>query len=249
MLKMLRADLYKLFKSKILLVLFILMLCSTIIEPLSWMGPQNLNNYSVYSILRSGTALQEFIWLLIVPFAAKDFSSGYVKNFFPSYTKRDKLFYVLSKVAVIFAFCLLYYLVKFAVNVFFVYIANPEDWMMYDPAENTFTIGYFYFAYIAGMLNAVAVSSVITVICMLTKKEIFAFLVSLVCIFLSAFVCRMIDNEVGERYFIEVYTLFAQYNALYYSSAEQIAVMLGISVFYIVLSVIVGYVILTRRSR
>ena len=59
----------------------------------------------------------------------------------------------------------------------------------------------------------------------------------------------MIDNEVGERYFIEIYTLFAQYNALYYSSAEQIAVMLGISVFYIVLSVIVGYVILTRRSR
>ena len=114
MLKMLKFDFYKIFKSKMLLSFFIIALCTVFVYPIMYFVPY-YNDSSVYlDLYYSSSMLMMFLWLFIVPFVTKDFSSKYTKNLFANYSLSDRIFYVLSKFVYIIAFSVLIMLLQYS---------------------------------------------------------------------------------------------------------------------------------------
>ena len=258
MLKMLRADFYKIFKSKVLLVLLIVVFCCVIANPLYLMDEYIITNNSVYRNLESSSMLRGYMWIFVVPFVAKDLSSGFLKNIFPSYSNADKAYYILSKLFYIFALCLLYFILDFIVNIIFTAAANPEDWMMYNLERDDFTVGFFYFRYIAQMINAVAIGSLLMLLCVLIKREYIVFIIVLPYLFLlGPMLYEFINDTVAllaekmhleiDRFDIDPYTVFGGFNIL--SSRKSYTVIpfvLGIC--YTIVFTLLSYVAVRRRS-
>lgn len=258
MLKMLRADFYKIFKSKVLLVLLIVVFCCVIVNPLTQIDDQSINNFSVYRNLESQSMLKVYMWIFVVPFVAKDLSSGFLKNIFPSYSGADKAYYIFSKLFYIFALCLLYFILDFIVNIIFAAAANPDDWMMYNPERDDFTVGFFYFNYIAQLINAVAIGSLLMLLCVLIKREYIVFIIVLPYLFLlGPMLYEFINDSVAllaekmhleiDRFDIDPYTVFGGFNIL--SSRKSYTVIpfvLGIC--YTIVFTLLSYVAVRRRN-
>ena len=258
MLKMLRADLYKISKSKVLLILLIILFFATSLNSIFGIESQISNNFSVYSNLFSDNILPGVSWIFVVPFVAKDLSSGFIKNIFPSYSGADKAYYILSKLFYIFALCLLYYIFNFIVNIIFAAAANPDDWMMYNPERDSFTIGFFYLFYIAQMMNAMAIGSLLMLLCVLIKREYIVFIIVLAYMFLlGPMLYEFINDTVAllaekmhleiDRFDIDPYTVFGGFNIL--SSRKSYTVIpfvLGIC--YTIVFTLLSYVAVRRRS-
>ena len=258
MLKMLRADFYKIFKSKVLLVLLIVVFCSVIVDPIFLMNSQSASNMSVYYNLFMSSMFKMYMWIFVVPFVTKDLSSGFLKNFFPSYSGADKAYYIFSKLFYIFALCLLYFILDFIVNIIFAAIANPDDWMMYNPERDSFTVGFFYFNYIAQMMNAMAIGSLFMLLCVLLKREYIVLIITLPYIFmLGPMLYDFINETVAilaekmhlniDKFDISIYTVF--YGIRSSSSLEKYTVIpfvLGIC--YTVVFTLLSYVVVRRRN-
>lgn len=94
MLKMLKFDFYKIFKSKMVLAFFIITLCLVFVEPIMYYVPYE-NSGSVYlNLYNSGAMLILISWIFIIPFVTKDFSSKFTKNLVPDYSLSDRIFYL-----------------------------------------------------------------------------------------------------------------------------------------------------------
>lgn len=239
MLKMLKFDFYKIFKSKMLLAFFIITLCLVFADPIMNYVPYH-NYDSVYSNLyHSGPILVMTSWLFIVPFAAKDFSSKYTKNLFANYSLADRIFYVLSKILYIVAFCVLYMLLQFVVEIIFNY-ALGEGCMYKVAGEFTegdsFTIGEFYLNYFVQTLNCIAAGMVYLFLCLLLKREYIVLIIILPYIFyLAPMLYNLIDSLVVKYLHIKnfcicFYTVFGMFQIasnLEPSNGIKIAVLLG----------------------
>ncbi len=245
MLKMLKFDFYKIFKSKMLLAFFIITLCLVLFQAiLNYAG--GYNQQSVYSNLynASGTFVT-FMWLFIVPFAAKDFSSKYTKNLFANYSLADRIFYVLSKILYIVAFCVLYLLLQFVVEIIFNYAFG--EGCMYEAAGqfsegDGFTVGEFYLNYFVQLLDCIAAGTVYLFLCLLLKREYIALIIILPYIFfLGPMLYSLIDSLIYKHLHINTlninyYTIFGMCQGVSYtepSNGIKIAVLLGYLVSFI----------------
>ncbi len=242
MLKMLKFDFYKIFKSKMLLIFFIIALCTVLVNPLMF---SLKNSFSVYSNLFDSTpTLSTVSWLFIVPFVTKDFSSKYTKNLFANYSLADRIFYVLSKLVYIAAFCVLYMLLQLVVEIIFNYtlgthcMYKKEGDMLYQP--DYFTVGEFYLRYFIWTLNCIAAGTVYLFLCLLLKREYIAIILVLPYIFLCNEFYRIIESLVGK--FLHIYTFDMSYYTIFgldpgdYSGKEpgiKIAILLGYMALFI----------------
>lgn len=248
MLKMLKFDFYKIFKSKMLLIFFIIALCTVLVNPLMF---SLKNAFSVYSNLFDSTpTLSTVSWLFIVPFVTKDFSSKYTKNFTANYSLSDRIFYVLSKLVYIAAFCVLYMLLQLVVEIIFNYtlgthcMYKKEGDMLYQP--DYFTVGEFYLRYFIWTLNCIAAGTVFLFLCLLFKREYIAIIIVLPYIFLCNEFYRIIESLVGR--FLHIYTFDMSYYTIFgldpgdYSGKEpgiKIAILLSYMAVFIAGSLLV----------
>ena len=239
---MLKFDFYKIFKSKMLLIFFIITLCTVLVNPLMF---SLKNAFSVYSNLFDSTpTLSTVSWLFIVPFVTKDFSSKYTKNFAANYSLSDRIFYVLSKLVYIAAFCVLYMLLQLVVEIIFNYtlgthcMYKKEGDMLYQP--DYFTVGEFYLRYFIWTLNCIAAGTVYLFLCLLLKREYIAIILVLPYIFLCNEFYRIIESLVGK--FLHIYTFDMSYYTIFgldpgdYSGKEpgiKIAILLGYMALFI----------------
>lgn len=217
MLKMLKFDFYKIFKSKMLLSFFIIALCTVFVYPIMYFVPY-YNDSSVYlDLYYSSSMLMMFLWLFIVPFVTKDFSSKYTKNLFANYSLSDRIFYVLSKFVYIIAFSVLIMLLQFVVMIIFNYTMGEH--CMYKVATefsegDRFTIGEFYLRYFVWTLNCIAAGTVYLFLCLLLKREYIVLIIIVPYIFRFGYsIYTSIDSFVA-KYFhisdfsIDYYTVF-----------------------------------------
>ena len=143
-----------------LLSFFIIALCTVFVYPIMYFVPY-YNDSSVYlDLYYSSSMLMMFLWLFIVPFVTKDFSSKYTKNLFANYSLSDRIFYVLSKFVYIIAFSVLIMLLQFVVMIIFNYTMGEH--CMYKVATefsegDRFTIGEFYLRYFVWTLNCIEI--------------------------------------------------------------------------------------------
>lgn len=245
---MLKFDFYKIFKSKMLLIFFIITLCTVLVNPLMF---SLKNAFSVYSNLFDSTpTLSTVSWLFIVPFVTKDFSSKYTKNFAANYSLSDRIFYVLSKLVYIAAFCVLYMLLQLVVEIIFNYtlgthcMYKKEGDMLYQP--DYFTVGEFYLRYFIWTLNCIAAGTVFLFLCLLFKREYIAIIIVLPYIFLCNEFYRIIESLVGR--FLHIYTFDMSYYTIFgldpgdYSGKEpgiKIAILLSYMAVFIAGSLLV----------
>ena len=233
MLKMLKFDFYKIFKSKMLLAFFIITLCLVLFQPILTYGG-GFNSDSVYSNLynASGTFIM-FMWIFIIPFAAKDFSSKYTKNLVPDYSVSDRIFYVLSELIYIVAFCVLYMLLQFVVEIIFNYTLGGH--CIYDKFDNL-TVREFYLNYFVQTLDVIAAGTVYLFLCLLLKREYIVLIIILPYIFyLGPMLYSLIDSLIYKHLHINTininyYTIFGMCQGISDtepSNGIKISVLLG----------------------
>ena len=215
MLKMLKFDFYKIFKSKMLLIFFIIALCTVLVNPLMF---SLKNEFTVYSNLYDSTPTLSYVsWLFIVPFVTKDFSSKYTKNFAANYSLSDRIFYVLSKLVYIAAFCVLYMLLQLVVEIIFNYTLGTHcmyrnTWDGVYPPDS-FTVGEFYLRYFVWTLNCIAAGTVFLFLCLLFKREYIAIIIILPYIFLCNEIYRFIDSLIIK--YLHIYDFDMSYYTIF----------------------------------
>ncbi len=252
MLKMLKFDFYKIFKSKMLLAFFIITLCLVFADPIMNYVPYH-NYDSVYSNLyHSGPMLSMTSWIFIVPFVTKDFSSKYTKNFTANYSLTDRMFYVLSKLVYIAAFCVLYMLLQFVVEIIFNYTLGEH--CMYKVTDgvnegtSVFTVGEFYLYYFVQTLDCIAVGMVYLFLCLLLKREYIVLIIIVPYIFyLAPTLYNLIDSLIVKylhinNFCISYYTVFGMFQIasnLEPSNGIKIAILLSYMAVFIAGSLLV----------
>ncbi len=216
MLKMLKFDFYKIFKSKMVLAFFIITLCLVFVEPIMYYVPYE-NSGSVYlNLYNSGTTLILISWIFIIPFVTKDFSSKFTKNLVPDYSLSDRIFYVLSKFVYIVAFCVLYMLLQFIVEIIFNYTLGEHCMHKYEYEYNYgFTVQDFYLRYFVYTLNAIAAGTVLMFLCLLLKREYIVLIIIVPYLFYFNAMFYGIIESLAVKYFnaeklfsIDFYTVF-----------------------------------------
>lgn len=178
MLKMLRFDFYKIFKSKALLSVFIVTLGLAILDPLILFDK---TDYSILPSLFYWNCLGFLPITFVVPFVSKDFSSKYIKNVYSSYSFADKIYYILSKVVYIFAMCVIWFLLRFASHSIFTLIRSAAadekivfvfvDLLNHPNATLNEFVSNGLFYYFSQMMGCFAEGMLCMFLCVLLKKE------------------------------------------------------------------------------
>ncbi len=248
MLKNLRFDFYKIFHSKALLGLMIFTFCCTLLNPIVWYVIQDSTTATVYAELLQSNALFVVLWIFAVPFAAKDISSNYVKNLVPSYSEKDKIFYILSKVIYIVLFCLAFMLLNFLVEIAFNYIFGAK--CMYDPEWDNFTVGEFYLQYFCCFWNYAAMGTLFLFLSVLLKKEYIVLIIVLPYLFmLSSMLYGAVNALAGNGFRIEKYTVFGIDGIIFSnSSPKECWSYILTSTFYILVFSVLSWLVFRKRS-
>jgi len=250
MLKMLKFDFYKIIKSKMLLVFLIVASCFAFINPIITYIINGYKLGSTFNHIFSGSGILYLIsWIFIIPFAAKDFSSKYIKNIYPNFKKSDKFYYVLSKVFYIFIFCLIQTVLAFALEIIFNYIFGEK--CIYNPIADDFTKEEVYLKVLCEMLNSVAMGTVYLFLCMLFKNEYIPIIIVLPYIFvLSHLLYGAINSIIDKEFFIEKYTIFGVSSILTagLDSIKSYVYIIMISLGYSVLFTLLSWLMFRKRS-
>ena len=246
MLKNLRFDFYKIFHSKVLLGLLIFMFCCTLLNPIIWYVIKDSTTATVYGDLMQPDVLLGFLWVFAVPFAAKDISSNYAKNLVPSYSEKDKIFYILSKVIYIVLFCLAFMLLNMLVEIAFNYIFGAK--CIYDPADGI-TVGEFYLYYFCRFWNYAAMGTLFLFLSVLLKKEYIVLIIVLPYLFmLSVMLYGAVNALAGDGFSIQKYTVFGINGILYYSSLKESWFYVLTSTCYIAVFSVLSWLVFRKRS-
>lgn len=215
---MLKFDFYKIFKSKIILSFFIIALCTVFLDPIMYHIATESGDSVYASLYNIGAIPIMTSWIFIVPFVTKDFSSRYTKNFTANYSLADRIFYVLSKLVYIVAFCMLYMLLQLVVEIMFNYTIGEH--CMYKVAGqftdgDRFTVGEFYLRYFVWTLNSITVGTVLLFLCLLLKREYIVLIIIVPYLFYFNFMFYSLINSIAVKQFhadeyfdISYYTIF-----------------------------------------
>ncbi len=222
MLKALRYDFYKIFKSKALLGVFVASVCVSFFD--AFLVGFYYHDTCLFQHLNAPMLVRYLPAVFTVPFACKDFSSKFIKNVFHEYSLKDKICYVLSKAVYIFAVNLIWYVVFFLSYYAFVSvrchmqnIPFAFEWVSYDGtlvvSEPEGTIIYF-----CVIINAFAVEMVLLFLSILMKKEYFVLIVFFLYCELAPSMYYAINKAMGIEEFgfcrIQWFTVFGIRNEL-----------------------------------
>ena len=170
MLKSIKFDLYKILKTKSILIITGI---SLFIELSVFILHFVINNYGhatgVIELLADQVNnLDVLVILFTILFVCKDFSSGYIKNF---YNEVGKLEYVLSKFIVVSLYVILYQFIFFLMSLFFVYAFGERCFFYYMPYHTEADMWEAVRQAISVTISLVVVGFVTTFFCFLFKKE------------------------------------------------------------------------------
>ena len=243
MLKMLKADFYKIFKSKMLLAFFIIALSLSLLNPI--LHAVDMPDYTVYYNFRQPGILYGVLWIFIIPFVCKDLSSRYMKNLIPVYSEKDKFCYVLSKAFYIFVFCILFMLLNFVFEI----ILNYSFGIGRMHGKEFFTVEEFYLFFLCSTLSSVAIGTVLLFLCVLVKKE---YIVTIIVLPYLLFLCHLIydaiDRAVGGGFRIELYTIFGLDSTLCGIDKNGLVTGIYLSLGYIVFFTVSSWLVFRKRS-
>ena len=248
MLKILRADFYKIVKSKTLLILLIFTLLTALTPSIAMLI--NSSTSTVLDLLYRQTMTASFMWIFIVPFVCKDFSSSYVKNLMPSYTQKDKVYYILSKLIYIFVFCVLYSIAAFIFTTILNYAFGSGT--IHDEKYEAFTLGGFALNQFAEVLNSVAIGAFIMFLCMVLKKDYFVLVIIVSYMFIfSSMIYNAIDNAIlkatGDFFnYTKLYTLFGPSTATL--DYNELPIVIGMSLLYTAVFSALSWLVFRKRS-
>ena len=246
MLKMFKFDFYKIIKSKMLLAFLIIALFFTLVNPILHYVVDG-SNYSVFSSLHMTSMLYGISWIFIIPFAAKDFSSRYIKNIYPSFKKSDKIYYILSKIFYIFVFCLVYIILTMFIEIIFNYIFGGK--CIYNPDKDMFTLKEFFLKMFCKMFNCVAMGTAYLFLCTLFKNEYIPIIIVLPYIyFLSDPLYSAINSIVGENFYFEKYTIFGVNGILSYCNEKDYIFITMCSIGYLALFTLLSWLMFRKKS-
>ena len=250
MLKMLKFDFYKIFKSKALLSVFIVSRCVAFLDPLSSALIYKNDASPFLDHISQWMAFEIFIFIFVVPFVCKDFSSKFIKNTYSSYSFADKLYYVLSKAIYIFAICVIWFLLHFASYLICDLIECAIEKRVFEFVSTlTYSTPWNIelFRYFCLMINCFARGMLCMFLCMLFKREyIVIVLIVLYTFFLNDLLYQGLYNAMGEikgHEFVWNYTIYGMSDRLPGDGGVKMArltnnmyVMFGYSFGFIVLS-------------
>ena len=201
MLKALRYDFYKIFKSKALLGVFVASVCISFFD--AFLVGFYYHDTCLFQHLNAPMLVRYLPAVFTVPFACKDFSSKFTKNVFPEYSLKDKICYVLSKIVYIFAVNLIWYILFFlsyyafvslrchVQNVPFVFEYIMDDGTLFMSASGGI------FSYFCVIINAFALEMVLLFLSVLMKKEYFILVVFILYYFLAPVIYGIIEKVIG----------------------------------------------------
>ena len=260
MLKMLRFDFYKIFKSKALLSVFIVTLGLAVLDPLLTVVRRGIY-LPFLEELSQWTFLDIMIIIFIVPFVCKDFSSKFIKNTYSSYSFADKIYYVLSKVIYICAVCVIWFLLRFVTHLiinaiqsavfnckfeFESFAPNIDNGVLLISAADGL------FMYFCVMTICFAKGMLCMFLCMLFKREYIVII--LMAIFWFGFVDLLLEVVMGidkAKYFIKNFTIYGiesyvvgNGNISISQMAKFVYVLLGYSGIFTIL----GWLCFVKRS-
>ena len=248
MLKMLRADFYKIVRSKTLVILFIVYLLTAIAPSLAMLI--NSSDRSVLDLIYDMHITASLSWILIVPFACKDLSSKYIKNVLPTYKQKDKAYYVLSKVIYIFIFCVLYAITTFVLTTIFNLAFGSG--IIYDKLNESFTLGEFALNEFTEILNATAVGTFILFLSMILNKEYLVLVVILPYMtFFQPMVYEAIEyiifKSIGQHFNdLPMYTVFGPITTSF--AYDKLPIIIGMSLLYTAAFSVLGWLVFRKRS-
>ena len=220
MLKMLKFDFYKIFKSKALLSVFIVTLCLAFLDPLLFVLIYSGAYLPFLEDLSQWLFLDFFIFIFVVPFVCKDFSSKFIKNTYSTYSFADKIYYVLSKIVYIFAMCVIWFLLRFAshLTIKFIYSAVSNSKFQFENIHHGASVDIGLFKYFCMMINCFARGILCMFLCMLFKREyIVIVLMVLYWMFLTDLIYNALISAMGE---IEGWTFVKNFTI--YGMADQL---------------------------
>ena len=247
MLKMLKADFYKIFKSKMLLAFFIIALSLSLLNPI--LHAVDMPDYTVYYNFRQPGILYGVLWIFIIPFVCKDLSSRYMKNLIPVYSEKDKFCYILSKVFYIFVFCVLFMLLNFVFEIISNYSFGIGCMYDTDWDVQNFTVAEFYLHYLCSIINSVAIGTVLLFLCVLSKREyIVTVFVLPYLFFLSSLLYDAINKAVADGFRLELYTIFGLWNMLLNCHTSELLIGLCMSLGYTAFFTVSSWLVFRKRS-
>ena len=211
MLREIKFDFFKVFKSKSILITLIstfLFLCLTPII----MHVIQQNNVSVTNAYLGDSSATMCVIVFAVIFCGMDFSTGYIKNI---YTNVGKIRYIFSKVLILLTYSLLISILMFLIHFIFVYafgcgqiVMLPVDYGIGDK----YTFSDFVWFFFIRVLGLTSLGLFVCLLCFLFKN-IIATIVSFVWLFVSGLIYSMIDGIVysinpTQDFTVANYTLF-----------------------------------------
>ncbi len=176
MLNCLKFDLYKVLKSKSIWWITIISLIVELAVFISQFAIFNSQSGVLEYFVGKTNNLDVLVILFTTLFVCKDFSNGYVKNF---YTEIGKLKYVLSKCIVVVLYVFLYQLIFFLLTIVFVYLFGVGAFWGFLPGQTTQTPWDYCRKGLLTTLSLVNVGIVTMFFGFLFKKEYIAFLIIL----------------------------------------------------------------------
>lgn len=236
MLNVLKFDIYKIFKSRWLNVFLI---CSAVLC--------FLNPILDYLILKSGTSVlsnmkgdnvpQFIIALFAVLFCTKDFSTGFISNF---YSRQNKTAYVVSKIIILFTVTILFCALTFFIHCIFDKLFSYGEF--YGEKYNDVNENLYHIIYIIlfKTFGTAVFGVVIMLACFLVKNTVAMLIGTMTYMFFGEFLYRLIDGIVGNHFSFARYTSFGTINHLIISSAtwEFTTSLIVLIVYFVVCSVL-----------
>ena len=211
MLKEIKFDFFKVFKSKSIIITLIstfLFLCLT---PIITHVVQQ-NNSSVTNAYLGDSSATMCIIVFAIVFCGMDFDSGYLKNI---YTNANKFWYVVSKALIILMYSLFVCVLMFVIHLIFVYAFGCRQIVMlpvdYGIGDN-YTFGEFVCYVLIRVVGLTSLGLFVFLLCLLLKN-IFVAIISFLWLFMNYLVYSLIDSIVNsfiqvQNFTVADYTLF-----------------------------------------
>ncbi len=241
----LRHDFYLIFHSCAIIVCMVACALYAVSGPIISSYAGSRNSILVTMQASASMSVPLIVMTFAIAFCTRDFASGYIKN---TYISSKKIYYILSKIIIIFSFAVVTYFLIFLVQT----IVNAAwgNAVFYSLADgNGVPLWKFVLIELMRLGLAVVIGMVVLAFCCICKYGIVVALVTLSYFFLHSFLEQGVNLAIGHGCAFEFYSLFggATNIAADLPSKFQWACF-GVMIGFGILSFLIAWLAYSRKS-
>lgn len=247
MLKILRADGYKLIHSVMMLIYFGVVFLLLFIHPIMILSSTESLYMEILQVGYLNIASTVAPMIFAVLFVGRDFGSGSIKN---TYQSSNKVAYVFSKVIYILAFCVIVELVYFVLMLIFASIGSIQ---INDPT-NKVPPKVLYLDMFFRVIASFSMGTMSMLLVILLRHEYIVLPIMLVYFFVSSIIYSMIGSSIGDDF--AIFRYITQYSdwvtnevILMFKSINKINAVRYVANIVFYSSLFTGFSILTMYKR